>query len=175
MDLLTCPGQQTLYYIEVSFLSPAFFRAPLLRSYRKLFFTAFPVAVKKLLSLFYIILLFIESLPRLPYIRLIPNRRLLPISNNRLLEYHLILQHLLRLIFLSNVLDQRKKILVFAVLVDHSFQAADRLQNRLEFTFAQPFFLKIYELEFDSALFEITLRFPCVTAFLCAKNLYYQL
>ena len=36
MDLPTCQGQQTLYYIEVSFLSPTFFRAPLLRSYRKL-------------------------------------------------------------------------------------------------------------------------------------------
>ena len=29
-------GQQTLFYIEVSFFSPAFFGAPILRSYRKL-------------------------------------------------------------------------------------------------------------------------------------------
>ena len=36
MDLLTVVGQQTLYYTEVSFLSPAFFRVPILESYRKL-------------------------------------------------------------------------------------------------------------------------------------------
>ena len=36
MDLLTVVGQQTLYYSEVSFLSPAFFRVPIFESYRKL-------------------------------------------------------------------------------------------------------------------------------------------
>ena len=36
MVSLTVVGQQTLYYIEVSFLSPAFCRVPILESYRKL-------------------------------------------------------------------------------------------------------------------------------------------
>ena len=98
-------------------------------------------------------------LPALPDVRLISDCRLPSIPYDRLFQDRLVLQYLLCPVFLSDVLDQEKKIFIFAVLIDHSIKAAYGLQHGPKLTFAETFFFQINELELDPALLEKALRF----------------
>lgn len=110
--------------------------------------------------------------PILPHIRPISYRCLLSITNNRCLDHLLIFQNLFCFIFLCKISNQRKQIFILALLIDQFFISSDSLSYRIEFTFTQTFFFHIYELVFNSALFEKAFCFFAVEAFLDSEYLY---
>ena len=132
-------------------------------------------------------------LPRFPDIRLISKSGLFSITNHRCLNHLRVFQYLLKFIFLCNILNERKQILILALPVDHIFQSTICLGDRIEFTLTQsrlparsvrstsstgrhsPFFFHINKLKLDPTFFKETFCFLCIIALLCSKNLYIQI
>ena len=76
-------------------------------------------------------------LPRFPDIWLISKSGLFSITNHRCLNHLRVFQYLLKFIFLCNVLNERKQILILALPVDHIFQSTICLGDRIEFALTQ--------------------------------------
>ncbi len=112
------------------------------------------------------------SCPRFPDFRLISHRRLTPVSDNRKLQYGLILQNFFRPILLSNIPDQCQQILIPAFRIDHGIETADRAADGFQFSFGKTFLLHIHILKSDAALFEEALRLLGIPGFLRSENLY---
>ena len=113
-------------------------------------------------------------LPFLPLLRLIPKRGLSSVSYNRRPDHGRIFQNLLQLILIRDILDQRKRILIFSIPIDHIFDSAVDLCNRTKLAFAHSLLFHVNKLIFDTALFKEPLCLLRIIALFRAKNLYVQ-
>ena len=69
------------------------------------------------------------------------------------------------------MLKQSQQVAVFTVRIYHGVDAADGLDDGLEFAFAQAFFLQVDGLEFDAAFFEKALGFAGVGVLFGSEDL----
>ena len=130
--------------------------------------------LKKQPQIFTIVFLTVckRLIPAFPDIRLISQRRLLSISHYRSFQNLGIFQHLCKLVFLYRVFNECEQILVLSFPVDHIFQAAIYLSNGIKFSLTHTLFLHINKLVLNPSLFEKSLCFLRVIAFLRTKYLY---